>query len=188
GLALRKRFCATFDQELQAAATDEGLVLSLGERHSFPLEAVFGFLRADTVHDVLMQAILAAPMFASRWRWNATRALALLRFAHGAAGTRRRNAPELAARLGRGPRRAGPVGDGRGGRRGLAGGPRRGRIARRLADVDLGTGGTGKSLGSFHSSFDRNRPRDHLSGRGPRPRRPSHTHRRVALQTTLSGA
>src|SRR5207302_9564812 len=49
GLALRKRFCATFDQELQAAATDEGLVLSLGERHSFPLEAVFGFLRADTV-------------------------------------------------------------------------------------------------------------------------------------------
>ena len=83
GLALRKRFCATFDQELQAAATDEGLVLSLGERHSFPLEAVFGFLRADTVRDVLMQAILAAPMFASRWRWNATRALALLRFAHG---------------------------------------------------------------------------------------------------------
>ncbi len=83
GLALRKRFCATFDQELQAAATDEGLVLSLGERHSFPLEAVFGFLRADTVRDVLVQAILAAPMFTSRWRWNATRALALLRFAHG---------------------------------------------------------------------------------------------------------
>src|SRR5437016_3226522 len=83
GLALRKRFCATFDQELQAAATDEGLVLSLGERHSFPLEAAFGFLRADTVRDVLVQAILAAPMFASRWRWNATRALALLRFAHG---------------------------------------------------------------------------------------------------------
>jgi len=83
GLALRKRFCATFDQELQAAATDEGLVLSLGERHSFPLAAVFGFLRADTVRDVLVQAILAAPMFTSRWRWNATRALALLRFAHG---------------------------------------------------------------------------------------------------------
>src|SRR2546426_777412 len=83
GLALRKRFCATFDQELQAAATDEGLVLSLGERHSFPLEAVFGFLRADTVRDVLVQAILAAPIFTSRWRWNATRALALLRFAQG---------------------------------------------------------------------------------------------------------
>src|SRR5881409_1634671 len=83
GLALRKRFCATFDQELQAAATDEGLVLSLGERHSFPLEAVFGFLRAETVRDVLVQDILAAPMFTSRWRWNATRALALLRFTHG---------------------------------------------------------------------------------------------------------
>src|SRR5213594_1324128 len=83
GLALRKRFCVTFDFELQAAATDEGLVLSLGERHSFPLEAVFGFLRADTVRDVLVQAILAAPMFTSRWRWNATRALALLRFANG---------------------------------------------------------------------------------------------------------
>ena len=54
------------------AATDDGIVLSLGERHSFPLEAVFGFLRADTVRDVLMQAILAAPMFTSRWRWNAT--------------------------------------------------------------------------------------------------------------------
>src|SRR5439155_10674023 len=90
GLALRKRFCATFDQELQAAATDEGLVLSLGERHSFPLEAVFGFLRADTVRDVLVQAILASPMFTTRWRWNATRALALLRFSHG-----RRVAPQI---------------------------------------------------------------------------------------------
>jgi ATP-dependent helicase Lhr and Lhr-like helicase len=83
GLALRKRFCVTFDFELQAAATDEGIVISLGERHSFPLESVFGFLRADTVREVLTQAILAAPMFASRWRWNATRALALLRFANG---------------------------------------------------------------------------------------------------------
>lgn len=83
GLALRKRFCMTFDFELQAAATDEGLVLSLGERHSFPPDSIFGFLRADTVRDVLTQAILAAPMFMSRWRWNATRALALLRFANG---------------------------------------------------------------------------------------------------------
>ncbi|MGH7251363.1 MAG: Lhr family helicase, partial [Nitrospiraceae bacterium] len=83
GLALRKRFCVTFDFELQAAATDEGIVISLGERHSFPLESVFGFLRAETVREVLIQAILAAPMFASRWRWNATRALALLRFANG---------------------------------------------------------------------------------------------------------
>ncbi len=83
GLALRKRFCATFDFELQAAATDEGLVLSLSEQHSFPLESVFGFLRSETVREVLQQAVLAAPMFASRWRWNATRALALLRFANG---------------------------------------------------------------------------------------------------------
>ncbi len=83
GLALRKRFCVTFDFELQAAATDEGIVISLGERHSFPLESVFGFLRSESVREVLTQAILAAPMFASRWRWNATRALALLRFANG---------------------------------------------------------------------------------------------------------
>lgn len=83
GLALRKRFCATFDFELQAAATDEGIVLSLGERHSFPLESVFGFLRADTVREVLVQAILQAPMFMTRWRWNAQRSLALLRFTNG---------------------------------------------------------------------------------------------------------
>src|SRR6185436_16395180 len=83
GLALRKRFCATFDFELQAAATDEGIVLSLGEKHSFPLESVFGFLRAGTVREVLIQAVLIAPMFATRWRWNATRALALLRFVGG---------------------------------------------------------------------------------------------------------
>lgn len=83
GLALRKRFCMSFDFELQAAATDEGLVLSLGERHSFPLDSIFGFLRADTVRDLLIQAVLAAPMFVTRWRWNVTRALALLRFANG---------------------------------------------------------------------------------------------------------
>jgi ATP-dependent Lhr-like helicase len=83
GLALRKRFCTAFDFELQAAATDEGIVVSLGERHSFPLEAVFAFLRSETVTEVLKQAVLAAPMFMSRWRWNATRALALLRFANG---------------------------------------------------------------------------------------------------------
>ncbi|MFM8551677.1 MAG: DEAD/DEAH box helicase, partial [Nitrospiraceae bacterium] len=83
GLALRKRFCATFDFELQAAATDEGIVLSLGERHSFPLESVFGFLRAETVREVLIQAILQAPMFLTRWRWNAQRSLALLRFSGG---------------------------------------------------------------------------------------------------------
>jgi ATP-dependent Lhr-like helicase len=83
GLALRKRFCLNFDFELQAAATDEGLVLSLGEQHSFPLAGVFAYLRAETVKDLLIPAVLQAPMFMSRWRWNATRALALLRFANG---------------------------------------------------------------------------------------------------------
>ena len=84
GLALRKRFCRTFNFELQAAATDNGIVLSLGEQHSFPLEAVFEFLRPETVEDVLTQALLDAPMFTARWRWNASRALAILRFSHGA--------------------------------------------------------------------------------------------------------
>ena len=83
GLALRKRFCVAFDFELQAAATDEGIVLSLGERHSFPLANVFEFLRPENLRETLIQAVLAAPMFAARWRWNATRALAILRFARG---------------------------------------------------------------------------------------------------------
>lgn len=83
GLALRKRFCVTFDFELQAAATDNGIVISLGEKHSFPLESVFGFLSSTTVREVLVQAVLQAPMFMTRWRWNASRALALLRFAKG---------------------------------------------------------------------------------------------------------
>jgi len=83
GLALRKRFCRTFNFELQAAATDNGIVLSLGEQHSFPLDIVFEFLRPETVGDVLTQALLDAPMFTARWRWNASRALAILRFAHG---------------------------------------------------------------------------------------------------------
>jgi len=83
GLALRKRFCVCFDFELQAAATDEGLVLSLGEKHSFPLETVWSLLHPNTVRDVLTQAVLQAPMFLARWRWNASRALALLRFRNG---------------------------------------------------------------------------------------------------------
>lgn len=84
GLALRKRFCRNFNFELQAAATDNGLVLSLSDQHSFPLELVFAFLKAATVEDVLRQALLAAPMFGARWRWNTTRALAILRFSRGA--------------------------------------------------------------------------------------------------------
>jgi len=83
GLALRKRFCRTFNFELQAAATDNGILLSLGEQHSFPLEIVFEFLRPETVERVLTQALLAAPMFATRWRWNASRALAIPRYAGG---------------------------------------------------------------------------------------------------------
>jgi ATP-dependent Lhr-like helicase len=83
GLALRKRFCVTFDFELQAAATDNGIVISLGERYSFPLESVFGYLHSHSVREVLVQALLQAPMFMTRWRWNASRALVLLRFAGG---------------------------------------------------------------------------------------------------------
>ena len=83
GLALRKRFCVTFDFELQAAATDNGIVISLGEKHSFPLEAVFGFLHSHSLREVLLPAVLQAPMFMTRWRWNVSRALVLLRFSHG---------------------------------------------------------------------------------------------------------
>ena len=83
GLALRKRFCVSFDFELQAAATDEGLVLSLGERHNFPLETVWSLIRSSTVKEVLTQAVLQSPMFMARWRWNVSRALAVLRFRNG---------------------------------------------------------------------------------------------------------
>ena len=83
GLALRKRFCRSFDFELQAAATDDGIVLSLGEQHSFPLESVFEMVRLSTLEEDLTQAALAAPMFGTRWRWNATRALTLLRHMGG---------------------------------------------------------------------------------------------------------
>ncbi len=83
GLALRKRFCRTFNFELQAAATDNGLVLSLSDQHSFPLESVFQFLKPHSVEHVLTQALLDSPMFGARWKWNAGRALAVLRFAGG---------------------------------------------------------------------------------------------------------
>src|SRR5437773_6152352 len=79
GLALRKRFCRSFNFELQAAATDDAIVISLGTQHSFPLEEVFRYLNSKTVRDLLVQALLDAPMFPIRWRWNATRALALPR-------------------------------------------------------------------------------------------------------------
>ena len=83
GLALRKRFCRSFNFELQAAATDNGLNISLAEQHSFPLGDVFHFLRAASVQQVLEQAVLPAPVFGSRWRWDASRSLALLRFRGG---------------------------------------------------------------------------------------------------------
>ncbi len=83
GLALRKCFCRTFDFELQAAATDDGIVLSLGPQHSFPLETVFQFVAPKLLEETLVQALLQAPMFPTRWRWNATRSLALLRFSNG---------------------------------------------------------------------------------------------------------
>ena len=83
GLALRKRFCRSFNFELQAAATDDGLNISLGEQHSFPLADVFHFLQSATVEDLLSQAVLTSPIFATRWRWAAGRALALLRFQGG---------------------------------------------------------------------------------------------------------
>jgi len=83
GLALRKRFCRSFNFELQAAATDNGIVISLGEQHSFPLDIVFEFLRPETVEPVLTQAMLVAPMFGARWRWNASRALAIPRYTGG---------------------------------------------------------------------------------------------------------
>jgi len=79
GLSLRKKFCQSFNFELQAAATDEGLLLSLGPSHSFPLEDVFRYLNPTTVRDTLVQALLDAPMFQTRWRWNATISLAVPR-------------------------------------------------------------------------------------------------------------
>lgn len=79
GLALRKRFCRNFNFELQAAATEDAIVLSLGATHSFQLDEVFDYLHPKTVREVLVQAMLDAPMFEVRWRWNASRALAIQR-------------------------------------------------------------------------------------------------------------
>ena len=117
GLALRKRFCVGFDFELQAAATDDGIVLSLGEQHGFPLESVFSMIRPTTLEDDLVQAALQAPMFATRWRWNASRALALLRHEGGRRvpmNIQRMRAEDLLAavfpaQLGCGDNRTGPI-------------------------------------------------------------------------------
>ena len=78
-LALRKRFCRQFNFELQAAATEDALLLSLGEQHSFPLADVFKYLHPGSVREILVQAFLDAPVFQTRWRWNATISLAVPR-------------------------------------------------------------------------------------------------------------
>jgi ATP-dependent Lhr-like helicase len=85
GLALRKRFCRGFGFELQAAANEEAIVISLGLQHSFPLEDVFNYLHPNSVKKILTQAVLDQPMFESRWRWNATRSLVLSRYQNGRA-------------------------------------------------------------------------------------------------------
>ncbi len=90
GLALRKRFCRAFNFELQAAATEDAIVLSLGPTHSFPLHELREFLHAKSVRQVLVQALLDAPMFETRFRWNSTRSLAVRRFEAG-----RKTAPQL---------------------------------------------------------------------------------------------
>ncbi|MGH7571322.1 MAG: Lhr family helicase [Gemmatimonadota bacterium] len=90
GLSLRKRFCRSFNFELQAAANEDAIVLSLGPQHSFPLDDVFRYLNPATAREILVQALLAAPMFQTRWRWNVERALAVLRRQNG-----RKVAPQL---------------------------------------------------------------------------------------------
>jgi ATP-dependent Lhr-like helicase len=83
GLALRKRFCVRFNFELQAAATEDAIVISLSTSHSFPLADVVRYVNAASVRGVVVQAMLAAPMFAARWRWTAATSLALPRFRGG---------------------------------------------------------------------------------------------------------
>ena len=90
GLALRKRFCRGFNFELQAAATDNGINICLAEQHSFPLSDVFHFLTTQTVCELLEQASIASPIFKTRWRWDASRSLQLLRFQKG-----RKIAPQI---------------------------------------------------------------------------------------------
>ncbi|MGE6374123.1 DEAD/DEAH box helicase [Stutzerimonas stutzeri] len=90
GLALRKRFCRTFNFELQAAATEDAIILSLSTSHSFALDEVWRYLHSASAEQVLIQALLDAPLFGVRWRWIATTALALPRMAGG-----RKVAPQL---------------------------------------------------------------------------------------------
>src|SRR5690606_20051669 len=93
GLALRKRFCRTFNFELQAAATEDTIILSLTGSHSFELLEVAKYLHPNSARDILIQAMLDAPMFNTRWRWGASIALALPRFRGG------KKVPPLIARM-----------------------------------------------------------------------------------------
>ena len=90
GLALRKRFCRTFNFELQAAATEDAIILSLTGSHSFVLDDVWRYLHSNSAEHLLIQALLDAPLFGVRWRWNATTSLGLPRYTGG-----RKTAPQL---------------------------------------------------------------------------------------------
>lgn len=100
GLSLRKKFCRKFNFELQAAATEDAIILSLGSTHSFPVDEVFTYLNSKIVRPTLIQAVFDSPMFEIRWRWNATRSLAMLRRRDGKkvpAQIQRMNAQDLVA-------------------------------------------------------------------------------------------
>jgi ATP-dependent Lhr-like helicase len=98
GLVLRKRFCRRFGFELQAAASEDHVLLSLSPQHSFPLEEVFDYVRSTVARDLLVQAVLVTPFFESRWRWNATRSLLVERYQFGKGGGRRVPPPLLRMR------------------------------------------------------------------------------------------
>src|SRR6185503_18782023 len=83
GLVLRKRFCRHFGFELQAAAGEDHVLISLSPQHSFPLEEVFEYVRSPVAKDLLVQALLVTPLFGARWRWNASRSLVVERFQSG---------------------------------------------------------------------------------------------------------
>lgn len=90
GLLLRKRFCRSFDFELQAAASDDSVLLSLGPQHSFPMDELSSMLAPKRIYEAMVQAVLPTPMFGVRWRWNLNRFLLVLRFRGG-----KRNAPQI---------------------------------------------------------------------------------------------
>ena len=189
GLGLRKKFCLTFDFELQAAASNDAVLLSLGPQHSFPLEDVPAFLRSHNVQDAVSQAVLRSPMFTARWRWNLNRSLAVLR----RKGGRRQSVQHPADGGGRPDGRRVPVArrlpgqrPGRSDRDPRS--PARARDAGRLpdrGDGHRGPQGAGAPVRAGHRSAafrrhgraQRARPRDperravHLSRRGHRDRR-----------------